>query len=494
MRKIIPLAMLAAVALVATGLMLAQRDPAAKFTENRSAWQAYEEGERLLQSFRYAEAVDQLERAVAEDPSLAMAHLALATVHGRLGESSARRMHLAVADSLASATEDDESRMMLQLRMSTLGVEKHAAHRDSLLALAKASCPDHIMVLVIEANDAARSGDAERAEKIWQHVLEINPSYAAAYNYLGYMHLNQGDYDEAEAAMRRYAFVAPDLANPHDSLGDVLRHVGRYEEALQEYKWALAKQPDFHFSTLNIARIYYMRGEVDKANQLVDVVREEVAGTEMVHEASLVRLQSLFGHEVDEDLIPYASQYIQEFPKSGWLTTVQFWQAMAKEQPELALGIVDSVYAACQSEPWYIKNADRRTYTDMERLRSRALVAEAVGDHAAASQLFRQVLEITAAYPPHERSFDLVHLAWNLAPIGGFDEARRAMSTVLSTNPRIPEALLVAAAVEAAADNPTEAHRLLDTLERTMELADRDFPVVERAQKLREQLPEKGQI
>ena len=133
-------------------------------------------------------------------------------------------------------------------------------------------------------------------------------------------------------------------------------------------------------------------------------------------------------------------------------------------------------------------------HTGYGQLQGHGLVAESVGDHASASQLFRQVLEYTSSLPPHSRQFDHTHLAWNLAPLGGFDEARRAIRQVLSVNPRAPMGLLVAAAVEAAAGEAGEAHRLLDTLDRAMELADSDFPAAVAARKLREQLPAVGQI
>ena len=65
---------------------------------------------------------------------------------------------------------------------------------------------------------------------------------------LGYLELNRGNYDQAIEYMQKYAFLAPDLANPHDSLGEVLMTIGRYEEAEQEFRAAVRMQPDFYHS------------------------------------------------------------------------------------------------------------------------------------------------------------------------------------------------------------------------------------------------------
>lgn len=48
---------------------------------------------------------------------------------------------------------------------------------------------------------------------------------------LGYLELSRGNYELAIEHMQKYAFLAPDLANPHDSLGEVYLAIGRYEDA-----------------------------------------------------------------------------------------------------------------------------------------------------------------------------------------------------------------------------------------------------------------------
>ncbi|MEZ4386586.1 MAG: tetratricopeptide repeat protein [Candidatus Krumholzibacteriia bacterium] len=494
MKRIIPLALLAAAALVAAGLLLAERNPADHYTEHPKAWAAFTEGDRLLQSFRYAEAEAKLKEALAADPDLALAHAALAELRFRQAMREDGKRELALADSLTALVEDPRSRLLVQVRLSNTGPSRFFASRDSLLAEAKKVAPDDLIVLVSEAVQAAAGGDMARAETVWQHVLEINPNYAGAYNFLGYLYLAQGRYDEAEAAMRRYAFVAPDLANPHDSLGEVLMTVGRYEEAEVEFRTALAKQPDFFHSLVNIGRIYILRGEVDKANTLFDRVRTEMAGTAWSSEIAVRRLHDLFDHRIEDDLATYAAQFLAEAPESVYAPYVRLWRALGAGEATTAVALLDSLQSVYESSDWYANDTMKRNEIAREQLRYRGLISELQGDQAGAAQAFRQALELMSDLPPHAALVERVHLAWNLVPLGGFDEARREIRAALSVNPRLPEAVLVAAAVEAGAGETGEARRLLDTLERMLERADPDFPPLRDAQALRDQLPDPDRI
>ncbi|MBD3221995.1 tetratricopeptide repeat protein [bacterium] len=494
MKRTIPLVLLAAAALVLIGLVLAQRDPASRFTDDHEAWEAYVEGDRLLQSFRWAEAEDRLAVAIERDPQFTLAHAAFAELHARMGLRTMAAEHFATADSLAALDDDPYSRLLVQVRLSNHGQSRFYEDRDSLLTRAKEIVGDHVLVLASEAVRAAEAGEVERAETVWNRVLEINPNYAAAYNYLGYLYLAQGRYDEAEAAMRRYAFVAPDLANPHDSLGEVLMTVGRYEEAEVEFRTALAKQPDFFHSLMNIGRIYMLRGQVDKANELLDRVHQEVAGTEWEHEVEIRRLRALFMHRITDELDTYAARYIEANPEASYTAYVRIWRRLALGDQAGTLALLDSLNAEHQASEWYQNNPAKRARAEVDQLRYRGLVAEMAGDHASAAQAFRQTITEQSDLPPHSTSFERIHLAYNLVSIDELQEAREQVRTVLEVNPRLPEAVLVGALIEAAAGDVASAHRYLDTLERMLERADADFPTLVDARQVRAQLPDPGRI
>jgi tetratricopeptide (TPR) repeat protein len=493
MKRIVPMILVAAVALIAVGLVVKDRDPATAHTANRDAWLAYEKGESLLQSFRYAAADTMLRRAVALDPGLAVAHAALAELMIRMAQREEAKQAYAAADSLVELIADPNERLLLQVRLSNSGFSKYRDHSDSLLTVAKQRQPNALIVMLTEALRADGSEDVEEAERQFKRILEVNPNYAAAYNFLGYLYLNQGKYDKAETAMRRYAFVAPDLANPHDSLGEVLMTVGRYEEAETEFHTALMKQPDFFHSQRNLGWIYLGRGEVDRALVLLDLVQKEIAGTGYAENLEFQVVERLFSHRLHDHLDVYVARYLASYGEAGGRPYVEMMHALANGRPELAMTISDSLQTVMAKKFESMEEPVKGHY-QARFARFQALAAEQARAHDEAARLFRQTLEQTADYPPHFRLFDQIHLAYNLIPLRAYDEARVLVGQALSVNPRISEGILVAANIEAAAGQTTEALRLLDTLDRILERADPDFPVRRDARALREQLPDPDRI
>ncbi|HOX24982.1 MAG TPA: tetratricopeptide repeat protein [Candidatus Krumholzibacteria bacterium] len=496
MKRIGPLILVAAVVFIAAGLVLRHRDPATAYTADKAAWDLYDQGEFYLQAFRYREAEQKLEQALALDGNLAMAHVALAELHYRLGRSEPSKRQYAMADSLAGLVTDDRARLLLEVRLSQSRSSRFFADADSLLAAAQAESPDELIVLVAQALAADRDRDLDLAERTWKHILEINPNYAGAYNFLGYLYLGRGRYDEAEAAIRKYAFVAPDLANPHDSLGEVLMTVGRYEEAEEEFKAALKKQPDFFYSLRNIGRIYIERGEVDRALALVDTLAtvDAIKGTAIQKETELDLIHRLFIHRVQADFESYATRFLATYPTDDNVPSVRIRLLLAHGETDLALALLDSFRRVREQDPQFLESEALRARLRLSVSRWRGLAAEQAGDAAAAARYFQESLALARDFPPHESLFERIHLAYNLIPLRGYDEARIQVREALTVNPRIAEGTLVAASIEAAAGQTAEAHRLLDTVERILERADPDYPVLLDAKRLREELPDRDGI
>ena len=494
MKRIALLVLVAAAMLIAAGLLLGRGDRSAAYTDDRQAWADYESGEAMLQAFRYAEADTMLNRAVSRDPGLAMAHIALAELDLRRGMRKEGLAHVAAADSLADLVADADARLLLQVRLSNLRVSRFHAGRDSLLALAETTAPDDIVVLMAGAMRATEANDLATAESRYEHILEINPNFASAYNFLGYLYLARGQYDEAETAMRRYSFVAPDLANPHDSLGDVLAVVGRYEEAEAEYKTALAKQPDFFYSQKNIAWVYLDRGEVDRSVGLMEQVLAGIDGTPYAEGLLAEFIDRLFAHRLTPELDVYAGRFLADYPEGSAAPSVRVRRLFAHGETGPAVALIDSTYAIYQKEPWYGVNLGTTARVDGRTAMFRALAAEQESRHQDAVRLLRQALDVLEDQPEHYVFSARIQLAYNLIPLGLLDEARLQVRQVLQINPRQPEAVLVAASIEAAAGQAAEARRLLDTLDRVLERADQDFPALVDGQKLRQRLPDPERI
>lgn len=494
MKSLAPIVLLVAALLILAGIFVRHRDESILYTDNQAAWQAYEEGDRQLQAFRWAQAESLLVHAVTLDPHLAPAQAALGEVLYLVGRSDRMKHHLALADSLTAALDDVRARLLVQVRLSSLRESRFHAHRDSLLDLAVSRAPNDIGVLSGVARRATEAMDVAVAEATWNKVLKLNPNFANAYNYLGYLYLHQGRYAEAENAMRRYAFVAPDLANPHDSLGEVLLTVGRYEEAELELRTAMAKQPDFVHAPMNLAIIHLARGEVPKAIDLIDRVLEVLDGTTLGRGFERQVISRLFFHRLTDHLDAYATRYLAHEPDPRERAFVRVQQLLGRGEAIAALAHLDSLQADHARQAWYPDIPLAAGQVETAFLRMRAIAAEQLGLHDTAVDLLRRSLSIEAGYAPYMRAAERIHLAYNLIPLGDYDEARTQIREALAANPRRAEAVLVAASIEAAEGQIPEALRLLDTLERILARAVDDFPALVDARRLRERLPDPDHI
>lgn len=125
--------------------------------------------------------------------------------------------------------------------------------------------------------------DFDRAKKLWEKSLAIDPDFPPALNMLGYIHVEAGDPDPQKAIdyLRRYAAVLPDHANPQDSLGEVLRMSGDDGGSLAHYAEALRINPQMITSQYGRGDTYAMMGnanlaktEYEKALQMSNNVRD----------------------------------------------------------------------------------------------------------------------------------------------------------------------------------------------------------------------------
>jgi tetratricopeptide (TPR) repeat protein len=92
----------------------------------------------------------------------------------------------------------------------------------------------------------------------------------------------QGRFAEAEDRFRTYRFVAPDQANPHDSLGELLVLLGRFDEAQKELEAALAIRPDFCSSYVDLIEAARLSGHPERMPELIRELEKSRCGGEWV--------------------------------------------------------------------------------------------------------------------------------------------------------------------------------------------------------------------
>jgi tetratricopeptide (TPR) repeat protein len=223
-------------------------------------------GWTLFQDGRTGEAVAEYERALAANPAHAKAHnnLALALVElGRLDEAAVHFERSLALEPRAEIYSD------LGFTMARLGKPAEAlADYEKALALDPSCASAHfnLAVALVQAGKLgeaeahyrkalpgrptaethnglgyvlAREGRVDDAVREFRAAIEANPRFAPAYNNLAGALAGQGNFEEAEQYYRRSIAEKPSAA-AYNALGDVLRKLGKTDEAAEQFSKANA--------------------------------------------------------------------------------------------------------------------------------------------------------------------------------------------------------------------------------------------------------------
>ncbi len=149
-----------------------------------------------------------------------------------------------------------ERRAVAQARRSFEGGDEGAAlaQLERLLEKQEGFADLHYMMGLLHE----RRNDHAAAARSLRRALRINPSYTEALLALASVYEQQGDFERSEEVAARARQVAPPgdgpvdattrakLANLQAALGDAYREVGEVREAIEAYRKALDRCPDFH--------------------------------------------------------------------------------------------------------------------------------------------------------------------------------------------------------------------------------------------------------
>ncbi len=107
----------------------------------------------------------------------------------------------------------------------------------------------------------------KEAESEFRRAISLNPSYATAHHWYGYLLTYRGRLDDA----LREALKAQELDPLSPSIaafcGQVYRHLKQYDLGMREMQRALELNPDFYPASRGIATMHYLLKESGKAEQ-----------------------------------------------------------------------------------------------------------------------------------------------------------------------------------------------------------------------------------
>jgi tetratricopeptide (TPR) repeat protein len=108
----------------------------------------------------------------------------------------------------------------------------------------------------LAAVQAEEAGEKQRAIEIYEEILAIEPSYAAACINLGTVHFHLRHFSRAEEFYRRATEIDPGYVLAWFDLGNVLDELERPDESIAAYRKAISLSPRYADAHYNLALAY----------------------------------------------------------------------------------------------------------------------------------------------------------------------------------------------------------------------------------------------
>jgi tetratricopeptide (TPR) repeat protein len=242
-------------------------------TSSREAEAEFRSGRELINNVRLHDAWRHFQKAVKSDPEFALAFLYLA-----YSDPSARGFfeNLQLAKTHLSHISQGEQ---LLIESALAYADGNPGRQRELLGKLVEMYPKDECVLLFWATAYFEQQMYDSAALVCERIVQLAPSYASPYNILGYSYRALGNLDAAARAFQEYIRLIPKDPNPYDSYAELLTHMGHFEEAIQQYRLALAQDPTFGASRIGISANLIFLGRYDEARKELALLRDSAVNT-----------------------------------------------------------------------------------------------------------------------------------------------------------------------------------------------------------------------
>ena len=221
-------------------------------TRSAEARHMFDEGLARFQSdLRVETAVNTWKLAVKKDPNFALAHGFIAFVSRDPNEQA---IHRQAALGLSRKVTKGEQLLIAWMADSGDGHFLEAiADMNQVLAL----YPHDENLTWFAGWWLIHQDEQEKAIPFFERTT----NFPGSWNELAYCYAARHDWVKMLAAARKYMELAPKEPNPHDSLAELSRVMGKFEDAFSEYRTALQLDRTFSSAQLGIADTYALTGD-----------------------------------------------------------------------------------------------------------------------------------------------------------------------------------------------------------------------------------------
>jgi len=237
-------------------------------TSSMEAYNYYLKAREASENFFHADARKFAEKAVAVDPTFALAYHVLSMATSNLLDFPARDEALEKAKTY-SAKATERERLFIEAGYADT-IERDTDKRFRLLKELVTKYPDDRDSHSELGLFFSSKGRYPEAILELEKAIAIDPRYGFAINQVGYAYARTGDFAKAARSFERYAELNPGLPNPVDSIAEMNLFMGNLDAAVAKYREALVIKPDFYSSCAGLAYVYALKEDYREAGRWLE--------------------------------------------------------------------------------------------------------------------------------------------------------------------------------------------------------------------------------
>ena len=230
-------------------------------TASPDARDLYMKAQDLADKLRGTDAHELYAKAVAKDPSFALAYLGMANTSG-----TAKEFFDSLGKAVALEDKVSPGEKLLIQAAEQASKNDQAHQKESLDKLAKMFPSDERVENLLGAYHFGRQ-DYPQSITAYEKAIKINPAFTQPYNQLGYAYRFSNKLPDAERTFKKYIELIPGDPNPYDSYGELLMEEGKFAESIASYKKALAIDGNFVASYIGISNDQMFQGKFDDSRK-----------------------------------------------------------------------------------------------------------------------------------------------------------------------------------------------------------------------------------
>jgi tetratricopeptide (TPR) repeat protein len=418
-----------------------------------------------LDQVEQAQAIEVLRKALEIDHGFAMGHELLSQISLDPAEQMREQKKAFAARSHASAAE----RLVIEWLQDAADHKLIPAITNMNEVLSR--YPHDKWVVFLANRWLTQQTQYERAIAVFENSgldapgLMNNTAYSYAY---------ARQFEKSFALMDKYVAALPKDPNPQDSYAEILRMAGRFDQAIEHYRAALAIDPDFYSSQFGIADTYSLMGDQVRARQEYEIGFQKFSLPEL-HRIEWQTQEALsFVREGDYAAADRAFQAVAGHAHAKHMSQpeAEAWRQMAvyQRRPQEAIALLAKAQAAVQQGENAMAAAIQQELAQI--LRARVEVALETGNKEMTASTLAQLVRMS------ENSNDkIIDSAYHGAAGAVLFSGHKYTDAIahLGEDTNNPFSLQLLAEAYQKTGDSSEAHRTTETL------ANFNDPTVEQA-------------